>query len=115
VLVADGRLEDNQGLGTGDLAAAAKLINNMLELLHITNADPGEGIRIAGYGEDGLDLSDVWCDVFDIVDSGTPAEAQLDKRLEGLADTRLIDDCRIRLDYPFSFEAIDAAFNRGGR
>jgi hypothetical protein len=86
MLAAERRLEDDQGLGAGYLAAAAKLINDMLQFLDITDADPGECVRIARYGEDRLDLPNVWCDVFDIVDSSTPSEAQLDEGLKGLAD-----------------------------
>jgi hypothetical protein len=62
-----------------------------------------------------LDLGDVVSDLFDVVDSCAPGEAQLSKRFYYLPNTSVVNDGRVTTDDPARFQAVDAPLNGGRR
>lgn len=48
--------EDHQRLGSGDVFAAAELVDDALQVLHVADPDEHDRVGIAGDGVDGLNV-----------------------------------------------------------
>lgn len=112
-----GSSEHDDGAGGEDLrafaASAADLVDDVLEVLEIADADAGEGVWVAGEGERFDDFWEVGDRGVDFVDLGARCESELDERFDLLACDSVVEQDGVAADQADALEAIDSAF--GGR
>jgi hypothetical protein len=91
------------------------LVDDVLEVAEVTDADAGEGVGVAGKSEGFDDLGEVGDRGVDVVDLGTGCEAQFDERLDLLAGYAVVQEDGVTADEAHLFQSVDPALGGGRR
>ena len=104
-------VEDHEGLGACDSAATAEEVDDAGEVFDVFDADPDEGVRVAGGCEHGEHFGQLVGDGGDVGDLGVAGEAQFGECLELSAELCVVDDGPVPGDHTVGLEAVDAALD----
>lgn len=95
--------------------AAADEVDDVLEVLKVTDSYPDERVRVSGERERFDDLGEVGDGCVDVGHLCAGCEAEFDECLDVLADEAVIEHGRVAADESVALEAVDAPLRRGWR
>jgi hypothetical protein len=105
--------ENHESLGTCYHTTFAEQVDDAFEVVYVLYPDPCEGVRIAGYGEDGFDFGNVVSDTGDCVDWGFAGEAEFAEGLKRPPKLGVVEPGGEAQNDASLFQAVNSALDCG--